>query len=149
MNVFSAQLILAASRNDDENSGWIQLLVFVVMAVLWAVGGIIKAKSKKQNPEDDEQLEKTLTHRKRAGQRPGWQIQSEPIKPQKPQYEEPELIAQKEPVIASKPLIKPESSFAELLVSAPLEDAELLLGGPLKGIDINVYENVLYLIICQ
>lgn len=135
MNVFLAQLILAARRNEGENGGWMQLLVFVIMAVIWAIGGIIKAKSKKQNPEDDEQLEKTLAHRKRAGQRPDWQIKYKSVKPENHEYEEPELITQEEPLVVSKPTIRPQLSLESQI--EPFEDTELV-GEPLKGIDIDV-----------
>ena len=44
------------ARNDDGGGEWVQLLVFVVMAVIWAVGGILKAKSNKVGEDkSDEQ----------------------------------------------------------------------------------------------
>ena len=42
--------IILARRNDDAE-GWMNILIVVVLAVFWAIGGIIKAKAKK-----DEQL---------------------------------------------------------------------------------------------
>jgi len=56
MNSFLAQIILAARRKDTE--GWIQILVFVVLIVFYALGSIVKAKSRKleQEEEEEEQL---------------------------------------------------------------------------------------------
>lgn len=56
------QIVLAARNNNGDDRGWVQLLVFVVMAVLWALGGIAKAKANKikesdfpaEPPESDE-----------------------------------------------------------------------------------------------
>jgi hypothetical protein len=39
--------ILAARGRDDEDP-WIQILVFILFAVIYAIGGIIKARSAKQ-----------------------------------------------------------------------------------------------------
>lgn len=46
MNYWLAQLILAA-RNRDKDSGWVQILFFVILSVFWALGSIVKAKSNK------------------------------------------------------------------------------------------------------
>ena len=39
-------LIILARRNNDVG-GWMQILVFIALAVFWAVGGILKAKANK------------------------------------------------------------------------------------------------------
>ena len=44
------QSVLAA-RNSDDESGWIQLLVFIIVAVIYAIGGILKARSNKQKQQ--------------------------------------------------------------------------------------------------
>jgi hypothetical protein len=44
MNYYLAQLFFLAARNDDVEV-WTNLLYFLVLAVVWAVGGILKAKS--------------------------------------------------------------------------------------------------------
>jgi len=56
MSLSIIQFVLAA-RNDEEG-GWMQLLVFLVMAVLWALSGIKKAKANKIKDSDfaEEQL---------------------------------------------------------------------------------------------
>ncbi|MBL7106692.1 MAG: hypothetical protein ISS77_03690 [Phycisphaerae bacterium] len=43
-------IMLAARKNDE--SGWTQLLVFAVMAVVWILGGIIKARQNKITDKD-------------------------------------------------------------------------------------------------
>lgn len=48
-----AQIILAA-RNGD-GSPWQQMLVFVVLAVFWAVGGILKARAAKSERQKEQQ----------------------------------------------------------------------------------------------
>lgn len=39
-------LIILARRNNDVG-GWMQILVFIALAIFWAVGGILKAKANK------------------------------------------------------------------------------------------------------
>lgn len=60
MNCSIMQFVLAVRDNNDQDGGWIQLLVFVVMAVLWTLGGIRKAKANKIKDSDfaDEEFEK-------------------------------------------------------------------------------------------
>jgi hypothetical protein len=57
------QIILAA-RRYDEDAGWMQLLVFVIMIVFWAVGSIVKSRSKKAGTEEEKQLEETFSEYK-------------------------------------------------------------------------------------
>ncbi len=45
MTELLAQIILAGRSDDAE--GWMNILIVVVLAVFWAIGGIIKAKAKK------------------------------------------------------------------------------------------------------
>jgi len=49
----AAQCILAARGTDDENP-WVQILVFILFAVIYAIGGIIKARSAKQQQKKAE-----------------------------------------------------------------------------------------------
>ncbi len=57
MNWLIGQTIVLG-RSDGEESGWMQLLVFVVLAVFWAVGGIIKARAAKSQGEKQKQQSK-------------------------------------------------------------------------------------------
>ena len=54
MNYWLAQLILAA-RNRSEDTGWVQILVFVILAAFYAIGSIVKAKANKAAPKGKEQ----------------------------------------------------------------------------------------------
>ncbi|MHC4322957.1 MAG: hypothetical protein ACYSUX_01645 [Planctomycetota bacterium] len=44
------QIILARRNNDSD--GWMNILFVVVLAVFWAIGGIIKAKANKPGAQD-------------------------------------------------------------------------------------------------
>ncbi|MFC1795309.1 hypothetical protein ACFL3Q_17200 [Planctomycetota bacterium] len=52
MSELLAQLILA--RRNDDAEGWMNILIVVVLAVFWAIGGIIKAKGKKPGGRDEQ-----------------------------------------------------------------------------------------------
>ncbi len=45
--------LLLASNGDD--AGWMQFLVFAIMAVIWIVGGIIKMKANKVSQIDEDE----------------------------------------------------------------------------------------------
>ena len=52
MTELLAQVILAGRSDDAE--GWMNILFVVVLAVFWAIGGIIKAKSNKPGGRDEQ-----------------------------------------------------------------------------------------------
>jgi hypothetical protein len=52
MSELLAQVILAGRSDDAE--GWMNILIVVVLAVFWAIGGIIKAKAKKTGGPDEQ-----------------------------------------------------------------------------------------------
>ena len=89
-DILSQITILA--RNNDDDGGWVQLLIFLVMAVFWVVGGILKAKANRASTEDGQQgpkpAQKPPQARPTARVRPLAQLQ-----PQKPQ-----IAVRKEPV---------------------------------------------------
>ncbi len=65
MNIWTIQIVLAARGPDSENAPWIQLLVFVIIAVIAAIQGLAKTRAKKaEGIEDDENLEETLAQPK-------------------------------------------------------------------------------------
>ena len=49
-----AQIVLVAQRRDNDGAGWMQILVFVILAVLYAVGSILKAKGSKLEEQGEE-----------------------------------------------------------------------------------------------
>lgn len=85
------QIILAA-RRYDEDAGWMQLLVFVIMAVFWALGSIIKSRSKKTGFEEEEgqlkegQLEETFPEH-------GQQMSQQTTRPQQKKDAQPRHTA--------------------------------------------------------
>jgi hypothetical protein len=60
MESYLAQLVLAARSDDVEK--WSNILLVVVLAVFWAVAGLIKAKKTQQQGEE-EQLGRTPGHK--------------------------------------------------------------------------------------
>jgi hypothetical protein len=50
---FLTAMTLAARRNDIE--GWVQVLVFIMLAVFYVLGSILKARSKKAGQEGEEE----------------------------------------------------------------------------------------------
>ena len=61
MNSFLVQVILAARNRDTES--WMQILVFVVIAVIYALSSIVKAKSNKAEQENEEPLTRKPPHK--------------------------------------------------------------------------------------
>jgi len=52
MSELLAQIILAGRSDDAE--GWMNILFVVVLAVFWAIAGIVKAKAKKSGGPDEQ-----------------------------------------------------------------------------------------------
>lgn len=52
MYTFLAQTIVLA-RNGDNN-GWMEILVLIIVAVIWVIGGIIKSKANKEKDQISE-----------------------------------------------------------------------------------------------
>jgi len=52
MSDLLTQIILAGRNNDAE--GWMNILFVVVLAVFWAIAGIVKAKAKKSEGRDEQ-----------------------------------------------------------------------------------------------
>ena len=61
MNELLLLIILARRNNDTE--GWMQILVFIALAVFWAVGGILKARANKSESGDKGILPRKPTRR--------------------------------------------------------------------------------------
>jgi hypothetical protein len=60
MNYILAQLFLAA-RKSNEDKGWVQILVFVVLTVFYALGSIVKARANKAAAKGEEKEEENQT----------------------------------------------------------------------------------------
>jgi hypothetical protein len=48
--------VLAARNSDERDTGWMQILVFVILTVFYAVGSIVKARANKAAPRGKEQI---------------------------------------------------------------------------------------------
>lgn len=91
MNTFLAQLILARRSEDAEK--WMNILVIVVLAVFWALSGILKARAKKTQQGDAGQSGRRLArrpppqsraareHLAKAARRPAGPAEPPPVRP--------------------------------------------------------------------
>jgi hypothetical protein len=48
--------VLAARNSDEKDTGWMQILVFVILSVFYALGSIVKARANKTAPKGKEQI---------------------------------------------------------------------------------------------
>jgi hypothetical protein len=110
MNYWLAQFLsalggqaLAARNSDEKNTGWMQILVFVILAVFYAVGSIVKAKANKTAPKAKEQTSRKPPVR----EHPELQM----LKQLFGLSEEAESSSQPSPE-ASKPLVRAEPAVA-------------------------------------
>ena len=55
MTALSTKLIFAAAARNNDLEPWMNILFLVVLAVVWAIGGFIKAKTRAPEDEDDQQ----------------------------------------------------------------------------------------------
>jgi hypothetical protein len=142
MNYFLAQIIPAVQNRDVED--WTNILFIVVVAVLWAIGGIIKARANKTKlEEDEEESARKPTERERGVQkqlfeRPRRPASPAPRKLYQPQVQQPSrkavgprLAVQKfvteakeavEPVLESLEVPKPKLSVPIPQVQAKLQE---------------------------
>ena len=145
MNYLTTQITLAARGDDVE--GWTQMLVFLMVAVFWVIGGIIKARTKKTDQEDQDQptpepprmlrtskrkrLQEILygeTQRPTARtphERPGPQIPS-----LQPDVKEPQRFV-------SKSAKKLEDKYAGIPAPAETHEAEPAIGSLLDFSDVD------------
>jgi hypothetical protein len=47
---------LAARNSDEKDAGWMQILVFVILSVFYAIGSIVKARANKTAPKGEKQI---------------------------------------------------------------------------------------------
>ncbi len=79
MDWLAGQLVVLGRGADGDENGWMQLLVFIALAVFWAIGGIIKARAAKSQDEKQKQQTKP---RPQPRTRPSFErlLRSEPEK---------------------------------------------------------------------
>ena len=136
MNELLSQIILAARRRGTES--WMQILVFVFIAVIYALGSIAKARANKIEQEDDKKSSlkpgRKPPERKRGVQKQPLQQRRRPVvplarKPYKPQVQFPSRkVARPQPAV-QKPIAKKERPTPVKTIEMP-EFAELRLPSP-------------------
>lgn len=55
MSGFLGQSVLGAWRLDGDSSSWMELLVFVILAVIYGIGILVKAKKQKLDEQGDDE----------------------------------------------------------------------------------------------
>ena len=121
---FLAQIILAARNNDG--AGWMKILFIVVMAILWLVGGITKARANK--PKDSDFPEE------QPGRKPGFKPQEgtrTPHRQPRPRPQPPRREVMR-PRPAIQKLAPKTEPFVQLPTLEPLEVSELSLSVPIE-----------------
>jgi hypothetical protein len=132
MNAFLAQVIVTARNRGTE--GWVQILVFVVLAVVYVLGSILKAKSSKTEQEKKNPLtrqpprkppqpaSRTQTPPFRQARRPVGPVQHTEYQPQRQPV--PRKVSRPQPT-AAKPATQEQPTPYQ-----PLEMPELSLQRP-------------------
>ena len=127
MNFFLAQTIIIARNGETEP--WMQILVLIVMAVFWAIGGILKKKQ-----ADEAKRPKTAKH-------PTSKLRSKllegvygPSRQSRVQAQPPrsrKVIRPQPPEIPTLPLLVPQARFEPATLQKPK-------AGPTEAIQLNV-----------
>ena len=110
MNILLAQTILLA-RNEDVES-WMNILVVVVLAVFWALGGIIKARKIAQNRQKEPLARK-------PARRPA--VQSTTQRPARPSPEQARVKLAEWRAAARKFAAEAEQAFRAQMAEPPPE----------------------------
>ncbi len=151
MSELLAQIILARRNNDTE--GWMNILFVVVLAVFWAIGGIIKAKAKKDEQLPGKAARKPPVHSREAReqmlsrlQRPVGSAQGQQHRPgtQQPRTKFADLRAavrkfaveaeQAFQANAREPIPEPEPLLTEPQIKAERVEPTELTGKTVKGL---------------
>jgi hypothetical protein len=137
---------LAARNSNEKDTGWAQILGFVILAIFYAVGSIVKARANKTAPKGEKQIP-----RKPARKPPDLQILKQffglPEEPESSSQPSPEasepLVRAKRPAVArqaampsafseTSPLggqVQPKLEKVTAGVAAPLVTAERAIAG--------------------
>jgi len=130
MNFFLAQTIIIARNGEPEP--WMQILVLAVMAVFWAIGGILK---KKQSDEAKRQpTAKQPTSKLRSKLLEGIYGPSRQSRAQAQPPRSRKVIRQQPPEIPTLPLLVPQARPKP----ATLQKPEAEPGVPTEAIQLNV-----------
>lgn len=147
-------MVLGQPEGDEE--GWMQLLVFIVLAVFWAIGGIMKARAAKSQQDKKKQQTKERP-RPQPRPRPSLErfLQREPQKPRmKPM--QPRAVkaarqiareraaerAASRPMPAKYETVPPERLKIEAVEESPVEKAGALAPVEWTGVEIGTSEQL-------
>ncbi len=148
MEPIFAQIILAQRNVDDE--GWINILVVIVMAAIWMIGGILKAR-KGRPDEQQRQAPRRPAHRPSA---PGRDPRQQPQRPAGPAQRRPaarqvrtkfgdlrvaakQLVAEAEQafqVQTTEPKPKPQHSASKQQIQPEPAEGRDFTGTTVKGL---------------
>ena len=98
MSDFLVQAVLAARNSDGEDTGWMQLLIFIVLAVFYAIANIARARAGKPKQQGEEKPQ-SFPHR--TALKPMKRPQQGPFKAARIPYREPKPKVPIPPVAAA------------------------------------------------
>jgi len=144
-----AQLILAARNSDSEDTGWMQMLVFIVLAAFYVIGSILQARANKQQKLEQEEPgrkppESTRRTPKAFKQTPYRQAQrpvghAPKIQPS-PQVAKPQVQPPRRKIVRPQPAGRKSSIKTEQAIELPtleaLETPKVSLPGPQLQADL-------------
>ena len=95
-NLFANLVLLAQRRHDDDTSGWFQLLIFIILGAIYALGGLLKLKAGKQKWLEEEEEEW------QQGETPESARQEKVVPRYKPLYERLEIPEVPKPALGQQ-----------------------------------------------
>ena len=135
MDYYLAEIFLSARNRNSDDGGWIQILVFVVIAVFYGISYIIKAAKAKKAEEQEQngkpQARRSLVQRlNQKGQRPVSRgIKAQPRRPIQAVHRE---ISRPQPVVekitAKMPATLEETAIQSEMIGKPLQKLKGLEG---------------------
>ena len=148
------QILYLLAKNNNDERGWSQYLIFLVMAVIWIFGGISKYKRSKVNksdfPEEEpdyDQIGRALKQKKSAAQQQKRKLHEKltpPTKKKSPLKKQKFKLKDLTPLEMPKKITKITPTTAETLIKLQtpndLKAAILyheILGKPLSLRDYN------------
>lgn len=103
MNSILMQVILAAQSRNDRDGGWMQILIFVILAIFYAVGSIVKAKANKTAKKGEKQIPRKPARKPPEGAR---ELFKQPQRPARPAPRSQPRLQVARPQVA-KPQVQP------------------------------------------
>ena len=153
MNELLTQIMVAARSRKSKDMGWVQVLVFVVVAIVYAIGSVLRARANKIESKDEEQLGPERTGKAVAGTRriqPRRAVGPAPGRQYRPQVGPPrrkivrpqpvaqmfsvKLAAEEEPAIVEQ--AQPELGLARSVIPKELKVKPLVVSRETPGPEV-------------